>query len=89
MRLLKLTSLALFASLSMGVSSSLAVDNNAKTSTAVPQASFETAHSTARNRQHKHCHRRLRNTESLREARFVTICHKHRHWPLHHTRKRG
>ncbi len=87
MRLLKITSLALSVSMGIAIaaSTSFAADNNIKTVDS--KASFETAHSTARNRQHKHCHKRFRSTSRLKQTRLIEICHKHRHWPLHHRRK--
>lgn len=54
--------------------------NAAENKTIVVAESKATHRSSA---SHKHCHKRLR------ENRIVTICHKHRHWPLHHTKKRG
>ncbi len=78
MRLFKITSMALSLSLGAFMASApvVAASNNL---TVIAQA--KATHQ--KGASHKHCHKRLRG------KRLVTICHNHRHWPLHHTRKRG
>lgn len=74
----KLSHLALVVAVA-GISGHSTTVVSANSSTTQAQAKAEHRNGAS----HRHCHRRLR------DGRFVTICHNHRHWIFHHSGKKG